>query len=68
MTERHVILRLEGLAGSSVKDIATDMQSVSDRLGLAVSLDMNGTRLLTLPGMSVGQIQRDYEAQLGVVS
>lgn len=64
MTERNIILRLEGLAGSSVKDIAADMQSVSDRLGLPVALDMNGTHLLTLPGMSVGQIKRDYEAQL----
>lgn len=64
MTERNVTLRLEGIAGSSVKDIAGDMQSVSDRLGLPVALDMNGTHLLTLPGMSVGEIKRDYEAQL----
>jgi len=64
MTERNVILRLEGFAGSSVKDIATDMQAVSDRLSLPVALDMNGTHLLTFPGMSVARIKRDYDAQL----
>jgi hypothetical protein len=64
MSERNVILRLEGLAGSAVKDIAADMQSVSDRLALPVSLDMNGTHLLTFPGSSVAEIKRDYEQQL----
>ncbi len=64
MTERNVILRLEGLAGSSVKDIVTDMQAVSDRLCLPVALDMNGAYLLTFPRMSVARIKRDYDAQI----
>ncbi len=64
MTERNVILRLEGLAGSSVKDIAADMQAVSDRLCLPVALDMNGAHLLTFPRMSVAGIKRDYDAQI----
>lgn len=64
MTERNVILRLEGLAGSSVKDIVTDMQAVSDRLCLPVTLDMNGAHLLTFPRMSVARIKRDYDAQI----
>jgi hypothetical protein len=66
MTERNVILRLEGLAGSSVKDIVTDMQAVSDRLCLPVALDMNGAHLLTFPRMSVAWIKRDYDAQINV--
>ncbi len=64
MIRHNVILRLEGMAGASVKDIGADMQARSDRLGLAVALDMNGTHLLTFPGGSVAEIRRDYETQL----
>lgn len=64
MSERTVILRLEGMPGAPVKQVAAEMQSVSDRLLLPVSLDMNGTHLLTFPGRSVAEIKRDYEQQL----
>lgn len=64
MTERTVMLRLEGFPGASVSQIGTDMQSVSDRLGLPVALDMNGAHLLTFPGRKVSEIKRDYQAQL----
>lgn len=65
MSERNVILRLEGFAGSAVKDIAKDMQSVSDRLALPVALNLNGAHLLTFPGMTVASIKKDYETQIG---
>jgi hypothetical protein len=64
MSERNVILRLEGFAGSSVKETAKDMQSVSDRLALPVALSMNGAHLLTFPGMTVASIKQDYEVQI----
>ena len=60
----NLILPLEGMAGSAVKDIAADMQTAADRFGMMVSLDMNGTHLLAVPGGSVADIKRDYEAQL----
>jgi hypothetical protein len=60
----NVILRLEGMPGASVRDIGRDMQATSDRLGIAVALDMNGTHLLTFPGGTVTAIRKDYETQL----
>ena len=64
MSGHNVMLRLEGFAGSRVKDIAADMQATANRLDIAVALDMNGTDLLTFPGASVAEIKRDYETQL----
>lgn len=64
MTRHNLILPLEGMPGSTVKDIARDMQAAADRFGMMVSLDMNGARLLAVPGGSVADIRKDYEAQL----
>ncbi|MFS0736917.1 hypothetical protein ABC347_07695 [Sphingomonas sp. 1P06PA] len=64
MSRYNLILPLEGLAGSSVKDIARDMIAVSKRLDIPVSMNMNGTRLLAFPNSTMAEIQRDYEAQL----
>ena len=67
MTRRHpsaLILPLDALAGSSVKDIARDMIATSKRLDLPVSLDMNGTHLLAFPDSTMAEIGRDYETQL----
>ena len=64
MTRHNVILPLEGLAGASVKDIAREMIAVSKRLDVAVSLNMNGTRLLAFPTSTMAELQQDYEQQL----
>lgn len=64
MTSRNVILPLEGMPGSSVKDIARDMIAVAKRMDIMVSLNMNGVHLLALPSTTLAEIQRDYETQI----
>lgn len=60
----NIMLPMEGMAGSSVKDIARDMVATAKRLDLAVSLKMNGTFLLAFPDSTIGEIKADYETQL----
>lgn len=59
-----LILPLDAIAGSSVKGIARDMIATAKRLDIAVSMSLNGTRLLAFPTSKLMDLQLDYDAQL----
>lgn len=65
MRDGNLILRLDGMPGSHVKDIGIEMIDVANRLGVIVGVAMNGTRLMAIPGRTtIDDVQRSYEAQI----
>lgn len=64
MARTTLILPLDALPGSSIKDIAQEMIATAKRFDMPVKLSMNGTRLLVFPTSTLGEIRGDYEQQL----
>ena len=65
MKRYNLTLPLEGIAGSSVQDVAADMIKAAKRFDMGVTLNMNGAHLIAFPDSTVASLRADYEAQLG---
>lgn len=61
-----LILPIDALAGSHVKDVASDMVAFAVQLDCGVSLNMNGVHLIAFPHTKVADIKRDYEMGLAI--
>ena len=59
-----ISLKVDGIAGSSVKDCASDILELSKKLNIMIELDFNGHQLLAMPNMDIELIIACYDAQL----
>ena len=59
-----IIVPVESFAGAAVTDIAADMLTLAMHLGMPVSSNVNGCRLLAFPGGTMADIEKDYKRQL----
>ena len=65
MTSRLVsILKIRGIAGSHIRDIAADMMRLAKLLDVMVECEINGTRLLATKASTEAEMRADYELQL----
>ena len=60
---QNLVMKIDGIAGSSPKQVASDIVKLSKRLGVMVSTNFNGINMIATPVSSVNKILKEFEME-----
>ena len=60
---KALVLKVEGLAGNMVQNIARDMIRLAGLLDVMVECNVNGVTLLAVTGTTIADLERQYKKE-----